>query len=101
MLETGYQAYTRATDDPERGGRLGRAPRQPHGLKLVDADGREVARGEEGDICCDGPSVHLGYHNNPAANAEAFLPDGWFRSGDLGMIDRRRAICASSGGSRR
>jgi non-ribosomal peptide synthetase component E (peptide arylation enzyme) len=52
-----------------------------------DADGREVARGEEGDICCDGPSVHLGYHNNPTANAEAFLPDGWFRSGDLGMID--------------
>jgi acyl-CoA synthetase (AMP-forming)/AMP-acid ligase II len=31
--------------------------------------------------------VHLGYHNNPAANADAFLPDGWFRSGDLGMID--------------
>ena len=57
------------------------------GLRLVDLDGRDVARGEEGDICCDGPSVHLGYHNNPAANAEAFLPDGWFRSGDLGMID--------------
>ena len=57
------------------------------GLRLVDLDGRDVARGEEGDICCDGPSVHLGYHNNPTANAEAFLPDGWFRSGDLGMID--------------
>jgi acyl-CoA synthetase (AMP-forming)/AMP-acid ligase II len=87
MLETGYQAYTRATDDPERvAGSVGR--RANHmGLKLVDADGGEVACGEEGDICCDGPSVHLGYHNNPAANAEAFLPDGWFRSGDLGMID--------------
>src|SRR5215469_15103698 len=57
------------------------------GLRLVDADGHDVASGEAGDICCDGPSVHLGYHNNPAANAEAFLPDGWFRSGDLGMID--------------
>jgi non-ribosomal peptide synthetase component E (peptide arylation enzyme) len=87
MLETGYQAYTRATDDPEQvAGSVGR-PASHMGLKLVDADGREVARGEEGDICCDGPSVHLGYHNNPAANAEAFLPDGWFRSGDLGMID--------------
>ncbi len=87
MLETGYQAYTRATDDPERvAGSVGR-PASHMGLKLVDADGREVARGEEGDICCDGPSVHLGYHNNPTANAEAFLPDGWFRSGDLGMID--------------
>jgi hypothetical protein len=28
---------------------------------------------QEGDICADGPSVHLGYHDNPAANAEAFL----------------------------
>jgi acyl-CoA synthetase (AMP-forming)/AMP-acid ligase II len=87
MLETGYQAYTRAIDDPEQvAGSVGR-PASHMGLKLVDADGREVARGEEGDICCDGPSVHLGYHNNPAANAEAFLPDGWFKSGDLGMID--------------
>jgi non-ribosomal peptide synthetase component E (peptide arylation enzyme) len=87
MLETGYQAYTRANDDPERvAGSVGR-PASYMGLRLVDADGREVPRGEEGDICCDGPSVHLGYHNNPTANAEAFLPDGWFRSGDLGMID--------------
>jgi non-ribosomal peptide synthetase component E (peptide arylation enzyme) len=87
MLETGYQAYTRATDDPERvAGSVGR-PASHMGLRLVDLDGRDVAPGEEGDICCDGPSVHLGYHNNPAANAEAFLPDGWFRSGDLGMID--------------
>jgi acyl-CoA synthetase (AMP-forming)/AMP-acid ligase II len=87
MLETGYQAYTRATDDPEQvAGSVGR-PASHMGLKLVDAAGREVARGDEGDICCDGPSVHLGYHNNSAANAEAFLPDGWFRSGDLGMID--------------
>src|SRR6266851_5208993 len=87
ILQTGYQAYTRATDDPERvAGSVGR-PASHMGLKLVDADGREVASGQEGDICCDGPSVHLGYHNNPNANAEAFLPDGWFRSGDLGMID--------------
>jgi acyl-CoA synthetase (AMP-forming)/AMP-acid ligase II len=87
MLETGYQAYTRPDDDPERvAGSVGR-PARHMGLRLVDADGRDVAPGGEGDICCDGPSVHLGYHNNAAANAEAFLPDGWFRSGDLGVID--------------
>jgi acyl-CoA synthetase (AMP-forming)/AMP-acid ligase II len=57
------------------------------GLRLIDLEGREVPRGEDGEICSDGPSVHLGYHNNPKANADAFLPDGWFRSGDLGMID--------------
>jgi acyl-CoA synthetase (AMP-forming)/AMP-acid ligase II len=87
MLETGYQTYTRPGDDPERvAGSVG-VPASHMGLKLVDLDGREVGPGEEGDICCDGPSVHLGYHDNPAANAEAFLPDGWFRSGDLGMLD--------------
>jgi acyl-CoA synthetase (AMP-forming)/AMP-acid ligase II len=86
MLETGYQTYTRPGDDPERvAGSVGRAASHM-GLRLVDADGREVAPGEEGDICADGPSVHLGYHNNPSANADAFLADGWFRSGDLGMI---------------
>ena len=87
MLETGYQAYTRPSDDPERvAGSVG-VPASHMGLRLVDTEGRDVAPGAEGDICCDGPSVHLGYHHNPAANAEAFLPDGWFRSGDLGMID--------------
>jgi acyl-CoA synthetase (AMP-forming)/AMP-acid ligase II len=87
MLETGYQAYTRPGDDPERvAGSVG-VPASHMGLRLVDGEGRDVPQGEEGEICCDGPSVHLGYHNNPSANAEAFLPDGWFRSGDLGVID--------------
>jgi acyl-CoA synthetase (AMP-forming)/AMP-acid ligase II len=87
MLETGYQAYTRPSDDPERvAGSVG-VPASHMGLRLVDSEGRDVSPGEEGEICCDGPSVHLGYHNNPSANAEAFLPDGWFRSGDLGVID--------------
>jgi acyl-CoA synthetase (AMP-forming)/AMP-acid ligase II len=87
MLETGYQAYTRPSDDPERvAGSVG-VPASHMGLRLVDAEGRDVPQGEEGEICCDGPSVHLGYHNNPSANAEAFMPDGWFRSGDLGVID--------------
>ena len=87
MLETGYQTYTRPGDDPERvAGSVGR-PASHMGLRLIDLEGKEVPRGEEGEICSDGPSVHLGYHNNPKANADAFLPDGWFRSGDLGMID--------------
>ncbi len=87
MLETGYQTYTRPGDDPERVvGSVG-IPASHMGLRLVDPDGHDVAPGQEGEICCDGPSVHLGYHNNPAANAEAFLPGGWFRSGDLGVID--------------
>ena len=87
MLETGYQTYTRPTDDPERvAGSVG-THASHMGLRLIDTDLQDVPRGEVGEICADGPSVHLGYHNNPAANAESFLPGDWFRSGDRGIID--------------
>ncbi|MFZ0811625.1 MAG: class I adenylate-forming enzyme family protein, partial [Bradyrhizobium sp.] len=33
-----------------------------------------------------GPSIHLGYHNNLDANAQAFNREGWFRTGDLGRV---------------
>jgi non-ribosomal peptide synthetase component E (peptide arylation enzyme) len=86
MLETGYHAYTRLTDDAETvNGTIGRCV-DGMGLRLIDADGRDVAPGEQGEIAADGPSVHLGYYNNPQANAEAFTADGWFRTGDLGVI---------------
>jgi non-ribosomal peptide synthetase component E (peptide arylation enzyme) len=86
MLETGYHAYTRLTDDAETvNGTIGRCV-DGMGLRLIDADGRDVARGEQGEIAADGPSVHLGYYNNPQANADAFTADGWFRTGDLGVI---------------
>lgn len=89
MLETGFHTYTRPDDDPEAvAGSVGR-PASQMGLRLLDAAGSDVAAGSEGEIACDGPSVHLGYHNNEAANAEAFTADGWFRTGDLGFIDGR------------
>jgi len=86
MLETGYHAYTRLTDDPEKvNGTIGRCV-EGMGLRLIDGGGRDVPRGEQGEIAADGPSVHLGYYNNPQANAEAFTADGWFRTGDLGVF---------------
>ena len=45
-----------------------------------------MAQGEVGEIAALGPSVHLGYHANAAANDEAFTADGWFRTGDLGRV---------------
>ena len=44
-------------------------------------------RGTVGEIEVWGPNVFLGYHGLPDATAEAFTPDGWFRSGDLGYLD--------------
>jgi acyl-CoA synthetase (AMP-forming)/AMP-acid ligase II len=86
MLETGYHAYTRLSDDAEKvNGTIGRCV-EGMGLRLIDGEGRDVPRGEQGEIAADGPSVHLGYYNNPQANAEAFTADGWFRTGDLGVV---------------
>ena len=87
MRETGFHTFTRLTDDPEAvTGTIGRAA-AGMGLRLIDGEGRDVPAGAEGEIAAEGPSVHLGYHRNPAANAELFTSDGWFRTGDLGQLD--------------
>jgi non-ribosomal peptide synthetase component E (peptide arylation enzyme) len=86
MLETGFHTYTRFTDDPQKvNGTIGRVAGEM-GLRLLDEEGHDVAKGEVGEIAALGPSVHLGYHNNPKANAESFTAEGWFRTGDLGRI---------------
>jgi non-ribosomal peptide synthetase component E (peptide arylation enzyme) len=84
MLETGFHTYTRLSDDPEKvSGTIGRLVETME-LRLIDERGNDVSHGEIGEIAARGPSVHLGYHNNPHANEQAFTPDGWFRTGDLG-----------------
>ena len=87
MLESGFHSYTRPGDDPEAvSGTVG-PPATGLGLRILDEAGNDVAPGGEGEIAGRGPSIHLGYHNNPAANAVAFTPDGWFRTGDIGYLD--------------
>src|SRR2546422_892497 len=87
MLETGFHTYTRFSDNPEAvAGTVGTVS-SGLGLRLIDEAGRDVPVGAEGEIAAEGPSVHLGYHKNPQANAELFTADGWFRTGDLGQFD--------------
>ena len=85
MLETGFHSFTRLTDDPLKvNGTVGRCV-DSMGLRIIDDDGNDVPFGEVGEIAAVGPSVHMGYLDNPAANRDSFTPDGWFRTGDLGQ----------------
>ncbi len=58
---------------------------------VVDADGRELPRGEIGEIWIRSGSVIKGYWNNPKATAEGFT-GGFWHSGDLGSIDAERFV---------
>ncbi len=58
-------------------------------IKLLDADDKEVALGEPGEICAKGPQVMQGYWQKPEANAAAFTADGYFRTGDIGVFDQK------------
>ena len=55
-------------------------------VRLVDADGRDVPPGRDGEILTRGPELFTGY-TDPALNDAAFLPGRWFRTGDVGRID--------------
>jgi acyl-CoA synthetase (AMP-forming)/AMP-acid ligase II len=88
MLECGFQSHTRLEDDPEAVCGLVGRPLPQMGIRIVDDDGQDCARGTPGEILTYGPSVTIGYYNNAQANAKSFSPDGWFATGDIGILDQ-------------
>lgn len=70
---------------PLRPGMIG-PPGGNMAVRVVDDAGRDVARGEVGEIVCQGDTVTAGYWQKPEATAESYR-DGWFRTGDLGVMD--------------
>ncbi len=61
-------------------------------IRITDEHNTLVKEGVIGRLQIRGPVVTPGYLNNPDANAEAFVGDGWFNSGDLGFIWNRRLV---------
>ncbi len=88
MTELGPMVLRNALDDPfdvclRPGGRI--AP----GVEIVVGDpetGRRLAADEPGELMARGETVMRGYYRDPAATAEAFDADGWFHTGDLGVL---------------
>ena len=56
-------------------------------FKLLDDDGNEVAPGQPGEIAIKGPQVMAGYWQRPDETAKVMTPDGYFKSGDIGLLD--------------
>ena len=61
-------------------------------LRIVDADGRDVPPGAEGEVWVAGPGVMRGYHDRPDETAAVLTDDGWLRTGDLGRLDDTGAL---------
>ena len=61
---------------------------QPMDLKICDEEGRELPKGEKGEIVVRGGNVMKGYWRNPVSTAEA-VRDGWLYTGDMGYVSRK------------
>jgi fatty-acyl-CoA synthase len=87
MTETGPTAFIAAREDAlEKIGSVGK-PQMLVDVRIVDADGADVAEGESGEIWMRGPGLTPGYWNKPEETARAFTVDGWLKSGDIGRRD--------------
>ena len=84
-----YQADARHGDQDERRGATVGFPLPGVGLRVVDDANQDLPVGEIGNIQVRGPNVFQGYWRMPEKTAEEFTADGWFKTGDVGKVDKR------------
>ncbi|HEV3282124.1 MAG TPA: FadD3 family acyl-CoA ligase [Acidimicrobiales bacterium] len=87
LTEAGTATSTSPGDDPETIATTVGRPRPGFDVRLVDDDARAVPAGQPGEILLRGGSVMSHYLDDAESTASVLLPDGWLRTGDLGMID--------------
>lgn len=85
LTETAPTLWSNRMVDKPRPGSVGK-PLPEVEFRLIDEDGEEVELGDPGEIVVKGPNVFMGYWNRPDETERAFI-DGWFRTGDIGVLD--------------
>jgi acyl-CoA synthetase (AMP-forming)/AMP-acid ligase II len=87
MTEAAHQMASNPLPPGERrAGSVGRGTDVK--ISIMDEEGHHLPAGAAGEVVIQGPNVTRGYENNPEANAAAFT-EGWFRTGDKGVLDAR------------
>ena len=86
LSETSPVATCNRADSTEFTGTIG-LPVPSTDIAIVDDEGRHMAPGEIGEIAIRGPQVMAGYWNRPDETAKVMTADGFFRSGDVGVMD--------------
>jgi len=88
LSETSPSATCNPTDTDAFSGTIG-LPLPSTEVSIRDDDGNELPLGQPGEICLRGPQVMAGYWNRPDETAKVMTPDGFFKTGDIGVMDER------------
>jgi long-chain acyl-CoA synthetase len=88
LSETSPSATCNPVDSTAYSGNIG-LPLPSTDVRLLDDEGREVALGAAGEIAIKGPQVMAGYWQRPDETAKVMTADGYFRTGDVGVMDER------------
>jgi long-chain acyl-CoA synthetase len=88
LSETSPVATCNRCDELEFTGTIG-LPVPSTDIAILDDDGKPVPNGQPGEIAIRGPQVMAGYWNRPDETAKAMTADGFFKSGDVGIMDDR------------
>jgi len=88
LSETSPSASCNPVTSLEFSGTIG-LPLPSTWMKCLDDDGNEVPHGQPGEIAIKGPQVMAGYWQRPDETAKVMTPDGYFKTGDVGVMDDR------------
>ena len=88
MSETVAMGTNNPVNNKEFTGTIG-LPLPSISIAIKNEAGEDVPQGESGEICIKGPNVMTGYYNQPEENKNAFTSDGYFKTGDVGIMDER------------